>query len=215
MKKGIAAVLLLLIGMWTSTFGQTDQHAKNILDMLSKQYDAYKTLQTNFSFVVKPSQGETYQDKGVLFLIKDKEQFHIDLNQQSIISDGKTTWSIRHEEREIEISETNDNTTSIGPSNLFTFYKKGFTYKSLANTTVNKESLRVIELTPNTEYTNYKKIIIRINKNTHIHDITVFDKSGNTFIYTIHTLYVNHRIPATTFQFNQAKYQGYELVDLR
>jgi hypothetical protein len=38
--------------------------------------------------------------------------------------------------------------------------------------------------------------------------VTIFDKSGAKYTYTINTLYVNSPIANTAFQFNKAKYPG-------
>src|SRR5690606_8364595 len=154
-------------------------------------------------------------DKGTLFLNKRKNQFRIVLSTQSIISDGNSTWSILNDDREVQVSSADNNTDHIGPHNLFTFYKKGFNYKSAKDETLGKDILHTVELTPTDTRTNYAKITLRINKNKHIHDVVVEDKSGSRYTYTINTLYVNHHIPATTFTYNKADYPGYEIVDLR
>ncbi|NGM66461.1 LolA family protein [Sphingobacterium sp. SGR-19] len=210
-------ILVMVAFICTSliVFAQTDTKAKRLLDDVSAKYDAYRTIQSDFSFSMHQAQGGSHMDKGILFLNKPKSQFRIELNEQDIISDGKSTWSVLKEDQEIQVSETDNNTESIGPNNLFTFYKKGFTYKGAKDETLGKDVLNVIELTPTETKTNYAKIKLRINKNKHIHDVTVVDKSGARYIYTINTLYVNHRIPATKFIFNASDYPNHEIVDLR
>ena len=196
-------------------FAQTDTKAKKLLDDVSAKYDAYQTIQSNFSFSIQQTQGESHVDKGTLFLNKPKNQFRIELSEQDIISDGKSTWSILKEDQEVQVSESDNNTESIGPNNLFTFYKKGLGHKRLKDESLGKDLLHVVELTPTDDKTNYVKIKLRVNKNNHIHDVTILDKSGARYTYTIHSLYVNHRIPAATFTFNRSEYPNFEIVDLR
>ncbi|MBD1423436.1 LolA family protein [Sphingobacterium chuzhouense] len=214
MEKKIM-VLVAFICMSLIVFAQTDAKAKKLLDDISAKYDAYQTIQSNFSFSMQQAQGGSHIDKGTLFLNKPKNQFRIELNEQDIISDGESTWSVLKEDKEVQVSESDNNTESIGPNNLFTFYKNGFTYKSTKDETLGKDVLNVIELTPTDTKTNYAKIKLRINKNKHIHDVVINDKSGARYTYTINTLYVNHRIPATKFIFNASNYPNYEIVDLR
>lgn len=204
----------MLVGSMLTVFGQADSKAEALLDQVSAKYDAYRTIQADFSLSAQQAQGETYEDKGVLFLNKPQQQFRIQLSIQDIISDGKSTWSVLKEDKEVQVSETEHNTERIGPNNLFTFYKKGFTYKSLADEPAAQGKLRVIELTPQ-DRSSYERIKLRINKKNHIHDVQIFDKSGASYTYTIHTLYVNHSIPRSKFTFNTSNYPDYEIVDLR
>lgn len=214
MNKNIITSLILICSILT-VFAQTDNKAKTLLDQVSAKYDAYRTIQSDFSFSVLQAREETYEDKGTLFLNKPQQQFRIQLREQVIISDGKSTWSILKEDKEVQVSESENSTESIGPNNLFTFYKKGFGHKSLKDESFGKDILHVVELTPIEDNTNYAKIKLRINKNNHIHDVAISDKSGTRYTYTIHSLYVNHQIPATTFTFNRSEYPNYEIVDLR
>lgn len=215
MRKNIA-VLFILIWSVAIAFAQTDSKAKALLDQVSTKYDAYRTIQSDFSFSIKQGEGaDSYTDKGKLFLNKTQQQFRIQLQEQDIISDGKSTWSVLKEDQEVQVSDTDHSPESIGPSNLFTFYKNGFVYKSINNDKLGNDVLQVVELTPTDAKTNYAKIILRVNKNKHIHDVAVYDKSGSVYTYTIHALYVNHQIPTTTFTFNRANYPGFEIVDLR
>ena len=214
MEKNLI-VCLLFVASCISGFAQTDAKAKKWLDEVSAKYDAYKTIQSDFSFSVQQASAETQTEKGTLFLDKHKNQFHIVLPAQNIISDGKTTWSVLKEDQEVQVSEAADQGGSIGPTNLFTFYKKGFNYSSLADETQGQNRLHVIELTPIDTKTNYAKIKLRINSKQHIHDVQITDKSGAQYRYTIHTLYVNHQIPAKNFTFNASDYPNYEVVDLR
>lgn len=214
MEKKMMALVVFICAFMIG-FAQTDTKAKKLLDEVSAKYDAYQTIQSDFSFSVQQAQGENHIDKGSLFLNKSKNQFRIELSEQDIISDGKSTWSILKEDQEVQVSESDNNTESIGPNNLFTFYKKGFAYKSVNDESLGKDMLNVIELTPTDTKTNYAKIKLRVNKNKHIHDVAVLDKSGTRYTYTIHTLYVNHRLPTTKFTFNTSNYPNYEIVDLR
>ncbi|MCY4778034.1 outer membrane lipoprotein carrier protein LolA [Sphingobacterium sp. UT-1RO-CII-1] len=215
MNKQLFLSLLLVLSSCLFSIAQTDTHAKNVLDKVSKKYDSYKVIQSDFTFTAKDIDSDPYTDKGILYLNKNENKYKIQLDHQEIISDGKNVWSISKETKEVQITEAENNTDAIGPTNLFTFYKKGFKYISMENETDNKEVLQVIELSPIDTKVNYFKIKLRINKNNHIHDVTIFDKSGARYTYKINTLYVNHIIPSSYFSFQNNTYQDYEIVDLR
>lgn len=213
MKKYLHILLTTLLTV--SLFAQSDSGAKKILDEVAKKYDDYKTVQATFSFVVKNAEGKSYADQGTLFLNKSKNQYQIKLNEQQLISDGTAVWTIMQEEKEIQITEAESTGEAIGPQNLFTFYKTGYKYVGVTDDKVGNAKLTVIELSPLDTKKSHFKIRIRINKNKHIHDVTIFDKSGSNYTYKINELFVNHRIDKSIFTFNKSKYPNFEVIDLR
>lgn len=215
MRRHLFLSFVLLLSTCLYATAQTDTHAKELLDQVSTKYDSYKVIQSDFTFTAKEIDSEPYTDKGILYLSKTNNRYKIQLDHQEIISDGKNVWSISKETKEVQITEAENDSDVIGPTNLFTFYKKGFKYISMDDETDNKQNLQVVELSPIDTRTNYFKIKLRVNKNNHIHDVTIFDKSGARYTYRINTLYVNHVIPSSYFSFNKSAYQDYEIVDLR
>ena len=208
--------IFFLIGLFSSisAIGQ-DQHAKNLLDEVSKKYDGYQTIEAKFTFNAVPASGESYQDNGTLYLNKIAGQYKISLNEQELISDGQSVWSVLKEDKEVQVSQADNSSQSIGPNNIFTFYKDGYKYISMDDQKSDNGALKVIELSPENTNSNYFKIKLRINQNNHIHDVTIHDKSGAKYIYKISNLYVNHKISSSTFQFQKSQFPGFEIVDLR
>jgi len=208
--------IFFLFGLFSSicAVGQ-DQHAKNLLDEVSKKYNGYQTIEAKFTFKAVPATGESYQDNGTLYLNKIAGQYKIILKEQDLISDGKSVWSVLKEDKEVQVSQADNSAQSIGPNNIFTFYKEGYKYISMDDQKSDIGLLKVIELSPENKNSNYFKIKLRINQKNHIHDVTIHDKSGAKYIYTINNLYVNHTIASSTFQFQKSQFPGFEVVDLR
>ncbi len=217
MNKFLYTALLSILAI--TLFGQTDPAAKALLEKVSKKYEQYKTIKSDFNLVVRDAEGNSYNNPGIMMFNKPNNQYCIRLQDQDIISDGKSVWSISKEIKEVQITEAESNTSSIGPNNLFSFYKTGYKYVHMPDEKITKngktETVKVVELSPLNTKTNYFKIKLRINNNTHIHDVTIFDKSNNRYIYTINTLYVNHNIAKSNFEFQKEKYKDFEIVDLR
>lgn len=217
MKPFLSTALLSIFSILL--FGQTDPAAKALLEKVSKKYEQYKTIQSDFTLVVRDAEGNSYNNAGKMLFDKPQNQYRIKLQNQDIISNGKSVWSISDELKEVQVTEAEDNSSSIGPNNLFSFYKTGYKYVSMPDEKITKngksETVNVVELSPLDTKTNYFKIKLRVNNNTHIHDVTIFDKSNNRYIYTINTLYVNHNIAKTNFEFQKEKYKDFEIVDLR
>src|SRR5690606_23060922 len=121
-------IIILFFWSSVSVIGQSNPVAKQLLDEVSAKYDSYKTIQSEFSFSSSQANGEVYSDKGTLYLNKPKSQYRIYLSGQELVSDGTSSWSILHEEKEVQISPSEQTPSSIGPTNIFTFYKNGYTY---------------------------------------------------------------------------------------
>lgn len=217
MKKLLLSILVVM-GTFLA-FGQNDPAAKKLLEEVSKKYNSYKTIQSDFTLSVQDASKKTYSDAGEMFFNKPKKQYAIILKDQEIISNGKFIWNISKDIKEIQITDAENDNSSIGPNNLFTFYQTGYKYLMMDNETYTKngktEVLKVVELTPIDTKTNYFKIKLRINNNNHIHDVTVFDKSNNRFTYTIQSLYLGKNLPSSIFTFNKEEYPGFEIIDLR
>ncbi|GGH04741.1 outer membrane lipoprotein carrier protein LolA [Sphingobacterium alkalisoli] len=213
MKRYILVLLFACATLYTSA--QSDAGAKKMLDAVAKKYDSYTTAQADFDFLATDTDNKSYSDQGTLYLNKGKNQYQIKLQNQQLISDGHSVWTVLREEKEIQITDADNSTDAIGPNNLFTFYKTGFKYIGMSDEKVGSNTLSVIEMAPLDTKKNYFKIKVRINKNKHIHDVSIYDKSGSKYTYTIKNLYVNHQIPNSQFVFNKNNYSDFEVVDLR
>ncbi|HLR00295.1 MAG TPA: outer membrane lipoprotein carrier protein LolA [Sphingobacterium sp.] len=216
MKSILKISLIALLVFHGKAYTQVDESAEKILQQVSEKYDAYKTLQSNFTFLAEFAEEGNQRDKGIMYLDKTRDSYQINLESQKIISDGKAVWSILPEDKEVQITNPVSDEESIGPNNIFTFYQKGYKYITMEDEfTQDNKRLKVIELSPENTQQNYFKIKLRINDNLHIHDVKIFDKSGARYTYTISNLYVNHKINRKKFTFQKEEFPDYEIVDLR
>lgn len=216
MKKLLLSIIAVMSTIFV--FGQNDPTAKKLLEEVSKKYNSYKTIQSDFSLSVQDANKKTYSDAGIMYFNKPKKQYAIILKDQEVISNGKSVWNISKDIKEVQVTEAENDNSTIGPNNLFTFYQTGYKYTMMDDekyTSNGKtEVLKVVELSPIDTKTNYFKIKIRVNSNKHIHDVTIFDKSNNRFTYTIKSLYLGKNLAPSLFTFDKASYPGYEIVDL-
>src|SRR5690606_28081914 len=217
MKKLLLA--LAFVGSSLQIFAQTDPAAKKILNEVSKRYSSYKTIKSEFTLTIQDANKKSYKSEGVMFFNKPKNQYAIHMKDQDVLSDGKTVWNIAKDIKEVQVTENEKDGSTIGPSNLFNFYQQGYKYVLMEDEKIVRqgktEMAKVIELAPLDTKTNYFKIKLRVNKNNHIQDVTIFDKSGNRYTYAIESLYIGKNFDDSMFKFSKEKYKGYEIVDLR
>ncbi|WP_164122271.1 MULTISPECIES: LolA family protein [Sphingobacterium] len=219
MKKLLFTLIYTISIVTIGALAQTDPAAKKMLNDVSKRYDSYKTIRSQFDLTVQDAEKKSYNSSGTMYFNKPKKQYAIRLPEQEILSDGRTVWNISKDIKEVQVTDAEHDDNTIGPNNLFSFYKNGYKYISMTDEKLTKngksEILRVVELSPTDTKTNYFKIKLRINKNNHIHDVSIFDKSGNRFTYTIKTLYLGQKFEESIFRFAKERYKDYEIIDLR
>ncbi len=211
------SLLMSIIVVTTQAYAQTDAAAGAILQKVTKTYEGYKTIRTDFTLIVQqPQQTGNYTESGTIFMENATRKYRITANNQDIISDGKTQWVVLKEEKEVQVTETDNSPGIISPANIFSFYNNGYKYVSAPNEQAGGNQLLVVELSPEDTQNPYFKIKLRINRSTNlIYDATVFDKSGVKYTYLLKNTTANPSISADTFVFKQADYPGVEIVDLR
>lgn len=219
-RKDIVRIGLFLILVFTmaESYAQTDAAAKSLLDKMSNTYKGYQTVQADFTVVAKQPQQTTanYSESGTILIAPATGKYYITMGSQDLISDGKTMWTVLKDAKEVQISEADNSSTAISPVNLFSFYTNGYKYVSAPDEHAGNTDLHVIELSPEDTRSPYYKIKLRIKKSSNlIHDITIFDKNGVRYTYTIKNTKSNPSVPAGKFTFQQSQYPGIEVVDLR
>jgi len=213
----IRILLLFLICFSGNSFAQSESSAKTILDKVSKTYSSYKTIKADFSLVGTNKQDQSnYNEKGRVYLVPGTGKYKIEMDNQALISDGKTQWSVLIDLGEVQISDINPKDESITPSNIFNFYEKGYKMKNRGETKISGTTVYVIELIPVDQNQNVSKILMRINKaNNFIYNANVVDKNGNEYTYTLTNIETNKTFSNGIFNFYKHNYPGIEIVDLR
>src|SRR5690606_16025086 len=223
MKSYVCTAIKLVIGFVAGTvltalpsYAQTDDAAKSLLDKVSRTYEAFKTGQADFSLAVKQAQQVTHPESDKVAMDKQTGKYRITTDNQDIISDGTTQWMVLKDVGEVQITDVAPTSDAISPSNIFSFYKEGYKYMSAADEHADGKQLAVVELTPEDTGSPYFKIKLRVDERTYqIHDVTVFHKGGNRFVYTLENTKANPPLANNQFVFRQADYPGVEIVDLR
>lgn len=196
-----------------------DPKAKKILDDVSAKTKTYTSINADFSYTLENKSkktSETHTGK----LISKGNKFKLEVANQTIINDGKTSWTILPESKEVQINSVSasDKDESINPSNIFTIYEKGFKYQFEKEQTAKSGAVQqVIKLFPTEpKKKNFHQAILTIDKTKkQIVSLKVFGKDGQDVTYNVKKFEPNTITNDTPFTFTQATYKGYEIVDLR
>jgi outer membrane lipoprotein-sorting protein len=144
-------------------------------------------------------------------------KYRVSVPGQEIFSDGSNTWTYDKNANEVTITRYDPSSGSITPQKMFTnFYDKDFLYKLNGEKKSGAKTIQEVELTPIDKSRNFDKVVVNIDKaGQFINSTKVFEKAGNRYTISVNSLLTNKSIDENMFVFDQKKYPGVEVVDLR
>ena len=214
MKKYFLLTLIISLFVSTLTAQEKDDKSKTILNDVSAKVKSYNSLKIDFTYKMENKKEKVNENiNGTLYL--KKEKYRLEFSGQTIICDGKTTWTYSKESNEVQINNLEESDDAITPNNIFTLYEKGHRSKFIRDGEEKGKKVAVIELVP-TAQKSYFKVRLNIEKTTNqLVSAVVFDRNGGTFTYELTKLQPNVTIGDDKFTFNAASYPKVEIIDLR
>jgi outer membrane lipoprotein-sorting protein len=193
-KTFLAAILLVLV---KATFAQYDPKALEILEAMGEKYKSMPSYEANFSYALTNDVENIKEEfKGKLTVKGDK--FRISLPEQEVINNGATVWTYLPEVKEVNIDNYDRNSGDINDK------------------TEGGVACEEVDLVPEKKDAQYFKIKLLIKKKDRvIQSLTMFDKGGNQYKYTITKFVPNTAVADAYFSFDPKKYPGVEVIDLR
>lgn len=191
------------------------QDAKQILQKVSTKYSPSKGTKSNFTLKFIDSKGTVKSTQSGTVAIKGNK-YKVKSGNLVIITDGKSTWTYNVKDKEVQIDNYNAN-AAMSPAKLLSgTYEKDYTYKYVSETKVDNKAAYIIELTPKVAKKEFTKVQLFVAKSTN--DVLggkVFEKNGSVINYTLSNTTTNATIPDSEFTFDQKKYPGVDVIDLR
>lgn len=195
-----------------------DPEAKKILDKIRKKYEAYKSLEADFTLSIElPRQPKEVQKGSIA---QDGDKFRLEMDQQTIVSDGKTTWVYLKKNNEVQINDADPKDVENGfltPKDLLKRYQKGdYLYALTEKTTENGKLLSHIEFKPKDKKSEYSKLRLSVDEKAgSVQSIKAFGKDSSRYTFSIAKLAPNKKFTADYFTFDPKKYPGVKVEDLR
>lgn len=217
MKKIIFMLALCLSNY--KIIAQVDAKAKKILDDVSAKTKTYSTINAEFTITIENKKNKTSDSQTGKLTLKGAK-YKLEVNNQTIISDNKTSWTILKDASEVQINsiESKEKETGLNPSNIFTIHEKGFKYEFVKEEKQKSGALyQIIKLYPeDVKKKNYHTAVLTINKEkSQIVSIKILGKDGTDMTYLVKNFNTNAAVAESVFVFNDKNYPGYEVIDLR
>lgn len=217
MKKIFSMLFSIFVLVNAYAQEKGDDAAKALIEKARKKYESYKTVEADFSLTIEPAEGKKEVQTGKMW--QSGEKYHILLDEQEIICDGKSSWMYIKRNKEVQINDAsaNNDANSMSPQGLLKMYKSGnFVYFMGGTGKEGGKSVQYIEIKPTDKHVEYSKFRVAVNKATNqIVSMKTFNKDGSRFTMLIKKLSTNKNIDKSKFAFNAAKYPGVHVEDLR
>jgi outer membrane lipoprotein carrier protein len=225
MKTAVSTFFLTFLSLSTLlSNGQNqpskiDTKAKKILDELSLKTKQYKTIVSEFIILAENKVAKTKDvQKGKIWIKGTK--YKLDIANQIIINDSKTTYTILKDAEEVQINNSDEKKSDdqISPATIFTIYEKGFKYEFVKEEK-QKDGTTIIQvkLFPNEpKKKNFHTLVLNIDKaKNQVSSFVIYGKDGTQTTYSIKNFTPNTNLADDVFAFNAKAYPKYEVIDLR
>jgi len=190
-----------------------DQKAKTILDQMSAKYRSmnsfkadFKQTLTNKALNISDSFEGEIAVKGDMFMLKVPEQ--------EIYNNGTTVWTYITDANEVHEAFYEPSDDDLTPTNIYDIYKRGFKYRY--NDEMSSGGMHVIDLEPDGNSDDYKRVRLYINANTYLlGKYELLDNENNVYLYDVTNFQPNANLSDGYFMFDKTKHPGVDVIDLK
>ena len=212
MRKSLL-IILTLLAVQINLNGQNDARAVSILDKLSAAASSAPSVSMKF-LLVTDDQVENSKDTLAGSIILSKDRYRLDLPDNIIWFNGKTSWSYLPAEKEVTITNPDDAEDSFQsrPSMIFTMYRNGFKCRLLEE----KNDSYIIDLYPEDVKNELIRVRLTIAKpSLNLKNFEYKRRDGITHTLIVRDYNLKIVPEENTFTFSPSKYKGIEVVDMR
>ncbi len=197
---------------------KSDPAAKTILDKLKTRYESYKSIEATFTLTIELAESKK-ADKRAGKLAQEGDQYRLETDNETIISDGKTVWLCLKDKNQVQISDADakDKNAFVSPKQLLRMYEnKEFVYSIVGEGVESGKACRFIEFKPVKKNSDYTKLRMAVDKANEVVSIRAFGRDGSKYTLQLHSLKANAaKNPAGYFTFNANEHKGVKVEDLR
>jgi outer membrane lipoprotein-sorting protein len=210
--KIILAITLVVFSLQGITAQNNTQAEKAITNLLSEAKTS--AIKTNFKLVISDKKDPQPMVTTGAFTLKGNK-FVLEMDAMKAWFDGKTQWAYVQQNNEISITEpTVKELSETNPMAILSGYKSKCVIRF--STKVKSAQNYCIEMIPTIKNNEIAKIDVQINKsNGNLFSIKLTNKNGGTSLLLLSNFQKGIAVPDNAFVFNQAKYKGVTINDLR
>jgi outer membrane lipoprotein carrier protein len=188
--------------------------AQEILKKVRDKYDSVTDAEIKFQQRVRMPVGRLEQTTAGTLLTKKGNKYRVELEQQTIVTDGVTVWSYSATQQQVLVDRFEQDDRSLSPDRILSGEAADLAPALIGREKLGKTETVVLKLTPRDESTLLKWLKLWISESDWlVRKAELVDLSGKETVYQVLDIKVNAGIPDTQFTFVAPA--GVEVVDLR
>jgi chaperone LolA len=215
-KFTITLILLALSFVVYTVFvyAAADPTANEVIDKVQAKYKKTNSVIAKYTQTVKFKLTKMEQSyDGTLFLKKEKK-YRIETDQQTIITDGVTSWAYSPKTNQVVIDYYKEDKNSISPEKFLIEYPNDYYSSLVGKAKVNNRNTYEMKLTPKAATAFIKSLKVWVDSDDwFIKKIEMIDMNDNTTIYVVNKIESNTEITNDKFQFTPTSET--QVIDLR
>ena len=205
------AAISLILG---DSFRVEAQDVDVVLSRLQRKYESTRDLYASFTQIVRFGVTQNTQTFAGKMWMKKGNRYRIEMEQQTIVTDGKSVWTYSELNKQVLIDKFQEDPNSFTPDRVLTNVPQNFFAIIIGNEKVDNVELLVLKLTPKERNSLTKSMKVWVNSSDWvIGKVEVLDVSDNLTTYRFKDLRINEGFSDRLFHFETPP--GAEVVDLR
>lgn len=210
-------IKLVLFSFLFAITSYAQDGATQLLKEVSDKVKSYDNVQIEFKYNLNNIKENVSQEtRGNVSLSGNK--YVLEMLGVKRIFDGNNIYTIVPEDEEVTISKFDPSMDSeITPSQMLTFYEKGYSSKMDIVQDLKGRKIQFVELKPINNQTDIKRILLGIDVQTkHIYKLIQIDNNDTKYTVTVQSFKSNQPLPQNMFTFDNRKYEqeGYYINSL-
>jgi outer membrane lipoprotein carrier protein len=203
--------LLLAAAAGTAVAGDT---AQEILKKVHDRYDSISDAEIKFQQRVKMPIGKLEQTTAGTLFTKKGNKYRVELEQQTIVTDGVTVWSYSAAQRQVLVDRFEQDEHSLSPDRILSGEAADLAPVLIGKEKMGKLETTVLKLTSRDEASLLKWLKLWVSDSDWlVHKAELVDVNGKETVYQVLEIKVNTGISDAHFTFVPPA--GVEVVDLR
>lgn len=208
-------ISLVFIFIFLSGFTPLDKKGEELVKKIQKKYNNFKDIQVEFTqMVYSEFETDTTFSSGIIY-IKDKKDFRLDSEYETIVTDGKTIYTLNKTRNQLLIENSaGDNEDIFFPRKILFDYPKDYDIKYEGEEILDKKSVHKLSFFSKKFDNIISEFIVWIDKNSLlINKVKTLDLNENVSIYLLDSFLYNQNLKNDFFEIEK-DFTG-EIVDMR
>ncbi len=211
---GPRALLISLLALLLAPASALTEDAQDVLTRVRKKYDSVTDATLKFSQEVRfPLAGINQRLEGKL-LLKKTNKYRVELDGQTIVTDGRTVWSYAVATNQVLIDTFKLNERMLSPERLLTTAPDEYASRVVGTEKIGSTETIVLLLTPRSESSSVKSLKLWVDEGSSlVRQVLLVDVNSRETQYTVREIDINRGLEDSRFVFDIP--EGVEVVDLR